>query len=249
MTAIFKREFKAYFTTPVGYIVLAAFYFFLGLYFYIVYSAGSPQIPVINIQMATVATFLMPIITMRLMSEDRRQKIDQALITAPVKLSGIVLGKFFAAFAVYALCFAPTVIFEIIVASKVSVNVLSYLYSLLGMLLLGGALIAIGMFISCLTESPAISAILTLVINILVLYMSNFASMISVPAGSETFFGKIWEKIVSAFVVFIEKAGFIAAVSDFANSVFSVSDVVYFVSIIAVFIFLSVRSLEKRRWS
>ncbi|MBO5321555.1 MAG: ABC transporter permease [Clostridia bacterium] len=249
MTAIFKREFKAYFTTPVGYIVLAAFYFFLGLYFYIVYSAGSPQIPVINIQMSTVATFLMPIITMRLMSEDRRQKIDQALITAPVKLSSIVFGKFFAAFAVYALCFAPTVIFEIIVASKVSVNVLSYLYSLLGMLLLGGALIAIGMFISCLTESPAISAILTLVINILVLYMSNFASMISVPEGSETFFGKIWEKIVSAFVVFIEKAGFIAAVSDFADSVFSVSDVVYFVSIIAVFVFLSVRSLEKRRWS
>lgn len=249
MTAIFKREFKAYFTTPVGYIVLAAFYFFLGLYFYIVYTAGSPQIPVINIQMATVATFLMPIITMRLMSEDRRQKIDQALITAPVKLSSIVFGKFFAAFAVYALCFAPTVIFEIIVASKVSVNVLSYLYSLLGMLLLGGALIAIGMFISCLTESPAISAILTLVINILVLYMSNFASMISVPETNETFFGKIWASIVSAFVVFIEKAGFIAAVSDFADSVFSVSDVVYFVSIIAIFVFLSVRSLEKRRWS
>jgi ABC-2 type transport system permease protein len=84
MGAIFKREFKSYFTTPVGYIFLAAFYFFLGLYFYIIYSAGSPQVEVINIQMASVVTFLMPILTMRLMSEDCRQKIDQALITAPV---------------------------------------------------------------------------------------------------------------------------------------------------------------------
>ncbi len=249
MTAIFKREFKSYFTTPVGYIFLAAFYFFLGLYFYMIYSSGSPEISAVIISMSSVAVFAMPIITMRLMSEDRRQKVDQALITAPVKLSSIVLGKFFAAFAVYALAFAPTVIFEIIIISKVSVNIMSYIYALLGILLLGGALIAMGMFISCLTESPAISAILTLVINILVLYMSNFASMISVPEGSEGFFGKIWEKIVSAFVLFIEKAGFISATEKFAENLFSVSDIVYFVSIIAIFIFLSVRSLEKRRWS
>ena len=169
MTAIFKREFKAYFNTPVGYIVLAAFYFFLGLYFYVYFAGGSPAVSEVIIQTATVAVFAMPIITMRLMSEDRRQKVDQALITAPVKLTHIVLGKFFAAFSVFALCYVPTIIFEIIVATKISVNVLSFLYALLGILLLGGALIAIGMFISCLTESPALSAILTLVINILVL--------------------------------------------------------------------------------
>ena len=249
MTAIFKREFKAYFNTPVGYIVLAAFYFFLGLYFYVYFSNGSPAVSEVIIQTATVAVFAMPIITMRLMSEDRRQKVDQALITAPVKLSHIVLGKFFAAFSVFALCYAPTVIFEIIVATKVSINILSYIYALLGILLLGGALIAIGMFISCLTESPALSAILTFVINILVLYMSNFASMVSVPEGATNIFGKAWEKIVAGFALFLEKAGFITAVQNFAENVFSVSDIVYFVSIIAIFVFLSVRSLEKRRWS
>ncbi len=249
MTAVFKREFKAYFTTPIGYIFLAAFYFFLGLYFYIVYSSGMPEIGIVVLSMSTVAVFAMPIITMRLMSEDRRQKVDQALITAPVKLSGIVLGKFFAAFAVYALAFAPTVIFEIIILSKVSVSVLPYIYALLGILLLGGALIAMGMFISCLTESPVISAILTLVINILVLYMGNFTSMITVPTDSTGFFGKIWAWLVSVFVLFLEKAGFIEIANKFAENVFSVADVVYFVSIIAVFVFLSVRSLEKRRWS
>lgn len=249
MTAIFKREFKSYFTTPVGYIFLAAFYFFLGLYFYMIYSSGIPEIGATIISTYSVAVFAMPVITMRMMSEDRRQKVDQVLITAPVKLSAIVLGKFFAAFSVFALAFAPTVIFEIIIASKVSVNILTYIYPLLGILLLGGALIAIGMFISSLTESPAISAILTLVINILVLYMSSFASMVKVPEGSEGFFGKIWEAIVSFCASFLEKAGFISVVENFAENVFSIVDIVYFVSIVAVFVFLSIRSLEKRRWS
>jgi ABC-2 type transport system permease protein len=79
--------------------------------------------------------------------------------------------------------------------------------------------------------------------------MSNFASMVKVPEGSTTVFGMAWEKIVKAFVTFLEKAGFISVVENFAENVFSVVDVIYFLSIIAVFVFLSVRSLEKRRWA
>ncbi len=233
MSAIFKREFKAYFTTPIGYIVLAAFYFFLGWYFSMMYSSGAPQVEIVIMAMSIVIVFTLPILTMRLMSEDRRQKVDQALITAPVKLTDIVLGKFFAALAVFAMGFLPTVIYEIIIATKISVNVLSYIYALFGMLLLGASLIAIGMFISSLSESPVVSAILTLVINILVIYMSNFASMINVK----------WLSNI------IEKAAFITVAENFGESIFKVVDIVYFLSIIAVFLFLSVRSLEKRRWS
>ena len=233
MSAIFKREFKSYFCTPVGYIVVAALYFFLGLYFSMIYSYGSPEIEMVIISMSTVVIFVMPIITMRLMSEDRRQKVDQALLTAPVGLTSIVLGKFFAALAVFAIGFAPSVIFEIIVASHLSVNIISFVYSLLGMLLLGSALIAIGMFISSLTESSVISAILTLVINILVLYMSSFAGMIKV-----TWIANI-----------IEKAAFVNVFENFGENVFSISDIVYFLSISAAFLFLCVRSLDKRRWA
>ena len=217
MSAVFKREFKAYFTTPIGFIVIAAFYFFLGLYFSMIYSYGSPDIATVIVAMSTVIVFTMPVLTMRLMSEDRRQKVDQALLTAPVSLTSIVLGKFFAALAVFAIGFAPTVIFEIIV----------------GMLLLGSALISIGMFISSLTESPVISAILTLVINILVLYMSNFASMIK----------------VSWIATVVEKAAFISAFENFGENILSVADILYFVSISAAFLFLCVRSLDKRRWA
>lgn len=249
MTAIFKREFKSYFATPVGYIVLAAFYFFLGLFFYMIYSNGSPVVEAVVIQMASIAVFALPILTMRLMSEDRRQKVDQVLITSPVSLTGIVMGKFLAALSVFGMCFLPTIIFEILIAVEVKVNVLYYLYSLLGIMLLGGTLIAIGMFISCLTESPAISAILTLVINILVLYMAQFASMITVPEEGSGWFDWIWSKIVGGFVLLLEKLSFVNNVQNFASNIFSVSDIIYFLSIIAVFLFLSVRSLDKRRWS
>ena len=209
MSAVFKREFRAYFTTPIGFIVIAAFYFFLGLYFSMIYSYGSPDTAMVIVAMSTVIVFTMPVLTMRLMSEDRRQKVDQALLTAPVSLTSIVLGKFFAALAVFAIGFAPTVIFEIIVASYVSVNVMSYIYALFGMLLLGSALISIGMFISSLTESPVISAILTLVINILVLYMSNFASMIK----------------VSWIATVVEKAAFISAFENFGENILSVANI------------------------
>ena len=233
MRAVFKRELRSYFSTPIGFIVLAALYFFLGLFFSIIYSYGSPDVSQVIVAMSTVIVFTMPVITMRLMSEDRRQKVDQALLTAPVSLTSIVMGKFFAALALFAIGFAPTVIFEIIVASYVSVNIMSYIYAVLGMLLLGSALIAIGMFISSLTESSVVSAILTLVINILVLYMSSFASMINVE----------WVANI------LEKAAFITVFENFGENVFSVSDIVYFISISAAFLFLCVRSLDKRRWA
>ncbi len=233
MTAIFKREFKAFFATPVGYIVLAAFYLFSGYFFTLIYQMGSPEVHNIIMTMSIIIVFVTPLLTMRLMSDDKRMKTDQALLTAPVSLHSIVLGKFFAALSVFALGFAPTFIFEMIVLSMVEVNFLSYLYALLGAILLGAALIAIGMFISSLTESSVVAAILTFVINILIIYASNLSSMIQVP----------W--IATA----IEKIAFINAFNNFGSTVFSIPDVFYFLSITAAFLFLSVRSLEKRRWA
>ncbi len=233
MTAIFKREFKAYFSTPIGYIFLAAFYFFLGIFFFTLFSNGSPAISEILSSMSTVIFFLLPVITMRTMSEDKRQKIDQILLTSPVKLSSIVLGKFFAALAVFAIGFAPTLIFEIIFAAFVSVNIFSYLYSLLGIMLLGGTLIAIGIFISSLTESTVVSAIITFLINIVLILITLFTSIIQ----NETIV-----KIISAI-------SFTNVFQSFSDTVFSIADIIYFLSFIAAFLFLSVRSLEKRRWS
>ncbi len=233
MNAVFKREFRSYFSTPIGYILVAALYFFLGVYFSTIYTYGSPDVSTVVMAMSIVIVFTLPMLTMRLMSEDKRQKVDQVLLTAPIKLTAIVMGKFWAAMAVFAIGFIPTVIFQIIVATYVSVNIMATIYSLIGVMLLGGALIAIGMFISSLTESSVVSAILTLVINIVVIYMSSFAGLINVEWISKI----------------LEKAAFITAFESFGESIFSITDIVYFLSIIAVFLFLCVRSLEKRRWS
>ena len=97
MLAVFKREFKSYFTNPLGFIILAVIYFFLGLGFSQIYSAGAPfvEYAVLFVAQMGLLYFVIPVITMRLFSDERRTKTDQVLFTAPVKLINIVLGKFF----------------------------------------------------------------------------------------------------------------------------------------------------------
>ncbi len=234
MTAVFKREFKSYFTSPLGYVFLAIFLFFQGNFFVTLYSYGSPTVEAIFPSMGTVVILVTPVLTMRLLSEDRRQKVDQALLTAPVSVGGIVLGKFFAALAVYAVAFTPTLLFQVIVSAlTASVNWLVYLNGLLGALLIGAALVAIGMFISSLTESPIISCILTLVTFLLLMVSTSLASLT----------GKEWVMTAA------EKIAFINLFSSFSGSVFHVVDVIYLASIAAVFVFLSVRMVERRRWA
>lgn len=249
MLAVFKREFKSYFTTPIGYIVLAAFFFFLGWMFYMAYASSVAAVEDCIMMTYIVSVFILPVLTMRLMSDDRRQKVDQVLLTAPVKASSIVFGKYLAAMSVYALAFTPTIIFEIIFASHATVNYLTYLYALLGALLFGGVLIAIGMFISSLTESPAVSAMLTLLVNVAIMFMENFIALLPTPSGGTTFWAKVWENVIAFVTALLEKAALVTTFSAFSETIFKVTDVVYLLSIIFVFVFLNIRSLEKRRWS
>ena len=170
---------------------------------------------------------------MRLLSEERRQKIDQALLTAPVTISSIVLGKFLASVAVYALAFSPVVLFELIVTLLSTPNWLVFLNAWLGAMLIGAALIAIGMFISALTESPIISCILTLIAFLLLMVLPSLASL----SGIE------WVAAAA------NKIAFVNLFSSFTSSIFHVVDVVFLLSVIAVFVFLSIRAVERRRWA
>ncbi|MBQ1186976.1 MAG: ABC transporter permease [Clostridia bacterium] len=233
MSAIFKREFKSYFTSPLGYVYLAIFLFFEGYFFVNLFGYGSPNNEIIFPSLSIVVVLVTPVLTMRLLSEERRQKIDQALLTAPVSVTGIVLGKFFACLAVYALAFSPVVLFEIIVTLLSSPNWLIFLNAWLGAMLVGAALIAIGMFISALTESPIISCILTLITFLLLMVLPSLAALSEVQ----------W--VIDA----ANKMAFVNLVSSFTSSIFSVVDVIFLVSIVAVFVFLSIRAVERRRWA
>lgn len=250
MTAIYKRELKSYFTNPIGYIVLTIFFFFLGMFFSMYYEIGTPDIAgvMFNGTMLIVVMIALPILTMRLMSEDKRQKVDQVLFTAPVKLSSVVLGKYLASFTVFVIAFLPTVVFEMIFATMVSVNIFSYLYALLGMFLLGGAIIAIGLFFSCLTESAAVAAMFSIIVNIISVVITEVISSIKMPDGT-TFFDNLLRKVLTVVVAILEQFDFVNRASGFVDNVLRVQDIIYFLSVIVIFLFLSVRSLEKRRWS
>ena len=233
MTAVFKRELKNYFSSPLGYVVLAALFFFSGIFFTLIYSAGYGDISYVFSSMFTIIMFAVPILTMRLISEELKQKTDQALLTAPVSIIGIVTGKFLAALAIFALGFAPTLIYQIILTFQLSLNWRLYFSTLLGVLLYGAALISIGLFISSLTESQVVSAVLGIVVSMLIALMDGFSSMIN-----NTFLSSV-----------VEKLSFMGRFETFSAGILDFSNVIFFLSICAVFIFLTVRALEKKRWA
>ena len=170
---------------------------------------------------------------MRLISEDRRQKVDQALLTAPVSVTGIVMGKFLAALTLYGAGFAITLLYQLIIAFYITTNWLVYLYALLGALLLGAAIISIGMFISSLTESPVVSAAITFGVILASMMISSYSSQVTSP---------ILQKVCTALA-------FVDRFYNFSSSTLNLADIVYMLSIAAVFVFLTVRSVEKRRWA
>lgn len=233
MSAIFKREFKSYFSTPIGFVIVAAFVLFSGMFFSVIYASGSPNIEAVVSTLSTVVIFATPFITMRLISEDRRQKVDQALLTAPISVTDIVLGKFFAALALFCLGISVTLVYQFIVTALVSVNWLIFLYSFLGIILLGCVMVSIGMFISSLTESPVVSAALTFAVFLAVMLLGSYA------ASND-----------SAVLTAINSAvSFIDRFNSFCTGIFNLADVVYMVSVTFLFIVLTVRSVEKRRWA
>ena len=236
MSAVYKRELKSYFSSPLGYAFVAALVFFEGFFFFDMFASSYGGIAYLFSNMITICMFAIPILTMRLFSEERKAKTDQALFTAPVSLFSVVFAKFLSALTVFGISFSPTIIFQIILASRVSdsdVNWMMFGSVLIGVLLYGGSLIAIGLFVSALTESQVISAVLGIVISLLVLYIDNFASMISVEWLSN---------VVSALSFRGRYEAMAVGIIDFSN-------ILFFLSVIGIFLFLTERSLERRRWA
>lgn len=234
MVAIYKREMKAYFTSLITYFFFAVFFAVEGLLFSFLYENGSTTVSAIPFAYPVYLTvFLIPLLTMRTISEDKRQKVDQVLLTAPVSVSAVVLGKFLACLSVYAIAISPLFIYQIIVAYYATVNWLLFAYSVLGTLLLGATLIACGIFISSLTESTALAAVLTIGVNIVLMFISSIVSMTGISWLAE---------ITDSFAL-------MDRYTAFAEGVFSIPDIIFYLSYIAVFIFLTVRSVEKRRWA
>lgn len=155
MRAIFKREMRAYFASPVGYVVVAAMLALYGFFYYQVMAIGSSSyITQVFSTMFMFSMMIMPIITMRSMSDDRKNKTDQALITAPVSVTGIVMGKFLAALGVYFIANTLALLPAITMGFFSSAFPWGILFgNYIGTLLYGAAMISIGVLLSGLTIS------------------------------------------------------------------------------------------------
>ena len=233
MTAIYKRELKGYFTSPLGYIVLVVYLALYGYMFSMLYAAGVPETSMIFSSFSFITAFLIPVLTMLLFSEERRQKTDRALLTAPVSLTGIVMGKFLAALTVFGLSQAITLIYQTIFAFNVTVDWISYISCLVGTLLMAAALIAVGLFISSLTDSQIVAAVISIAVSVMLFSLDGFLSGVKV------------EWIVTA----LQWVSFQGRYYTFIEGLFDIANTVYFISFSAVFLFLTVRVQESKRWA
>lgn len=234
MGAILKRELSSYFNSATAYVVMAVFFLFSGFFFYsYCFLYNTTSLAGVYGNMFIIILFLVPIITMKTFAEEKRQKTDQALLTSPVSLTEIVFGKFLGAFVLYSICCCIFLLYAIIISFFAAPDWTVILCTFLGIELLGASLIALNVFISCLTESMIIAAVAGLALGLLISMMSNIISMISVE----------W------ITFLLEKINFINYYTNFTYGILSITDIMFFLSVTGLFLFFTVRALEKRRWS
>ena len=235
MKAIFKRELSSYFNSPLIYIILSVFLCASSLFFmmYNMFS-GSPDLYNVFYGMNTILLFLVPMITMRLFSEEKTQKTDQLLLTSPNTITSVVMGKFLSAFLIYAIMISVTVIFAVIIAIFTNFDVKSFLVIYTGSLLLGAAFVSIGLFVSSAIGNVLTSALVTFGI----LMVSYYAEMIPQLLGNPALLTKIFSFISLS-----------SRYEDFVMGLLSIDGIIYYLSFAGIFIFLTIRIIDKKRWS
>lgn len=286
MLAIYKRETKSYFTGMIGYVIVAVMLAFLGLYFTnynLMYA--SPDFSSVLYTCTLIMLFLVPAVTMRSFAEERRNRTDQLLLTSPVSIPAIVMGKFLAQLTVFAVPLAVAAVMPLLLTAFGKVSLVSSYAALFGFLLLGGACVAIGTWISALTENQIVAYLATFGL-LLVCYLMNgiktmftsgsllafivfsvllaVASLLvgilcrSLPLGCGVFCAgavalfllfqlrPAW--LLSAFDAVLSALALFVPFGNIVSGMFSLTGILYYLSVIGLFLFLTGQALERRRW-
>ena len=235
MTAIYQREMRSYLTSAVGYVFLAVFYAIAGYYFFATsLVSNSTDLSYVFSNLFSIVIFLVPMLTMRLFSEERKQKTDQLFYCAPVTLWSVVLGKFLAAVGVLCVSLAGTGLYLVILSRYTTLAVGSLVAHYLAFALLGACYIAVGLFMSTLTDSQITAAVLALAANML-LQLGEMSSV----------------NTVSPYLPFLPALMKCIALNQhyaqIASGVFYPTDVGYFIAFAAVFLCASVGVLAGRK--
>lgn len=288
MKAIYKRELRSYFTSMTG-CAFAAFLTVIGGVYFMVYNltSGYPYFSYSLSGVIFAVLITVPVLSMKCFAEERKNKTDQLLLTSPVSLTKIILGKYFAMITVFAIPCLIYCLFPLIIKFQGNAHLLVDYSSILAFYLLGCVFIGIGMFLSSLTESPVIAAISTFGFLFFLYMLDNLLNYIPTSALSGVIItililslaaGLIYHitknhviagtvetagVVISIAVYFIKSSVFENFIHDilehfvltgvfynFAqNYIFDIGGLLYYLSVIILFIFLTVQTFQKRRWS
>lgn len=287
MFAIYKKELRSYFVNMSGYVFIAFLLLFAGIFVTAVnLKSAMASVEYALSSMTMVFLFIIPILTMRSLAEERHARTDQLLYSLPLRVTDIVLGKYLAMLTVFLIPVGIISIYPILLSAFGTVHFAASYGAILAFFLLGAALIAICMFMSALTESQIIAAVLSFGV-LLACYLMNgiavlipstaIASYLALMAVSILFALVVWFMTKNAVVTLAAAAICILPLSatyyfnrpafeglfpdllstlsvfdrfnNFVMGIFDVTAIVYYLSIIAFFLFLSIQSVEKRRWS
>lgn len=234
MAAIFKREFKAYFHTPLGYTIIAVAWFFTGYYFftYNIYG-GTTDFSQLFSLLFSVVLFLIPVLTMRLMSEEKKTRTDQLLLTAPISRVAIILGKYFSALCVFLIAISGTLVTAVIASCYGKVDWPCVIGNFLGLILLGIAQIAICLFLSSITESQVIAAVLGFAVSLFLMLIDAISYVVS-------------NRFLQMFFSYIS---FNERYAPFTLGVVELKNIVFFISVAALFCAFSTAVAERKRWN
>ncbi len=233
MLAIYKKEIRSYFVNPIGYIYVALFLAISSLLFtYTTLYSGTCETSVYFTFMLYLFVVLIPLLTMRMISEEKKTKTEQILLTTPVSLFSVVFAKFLAAFTLFAGTLLASCLNFVVLYFYGTPNTAIMFSTTVGILLIGAAFVAIGIFVSACTENQLVSAFVTIVAIASTLVIGILANY--VPFTPLRVVMK-WLSVFDRFYVF-------------TYGYFDLVAILYYISILVIFIFLTVRVLEKRRW-
>ena len=287
MIAIYKRDLKGFFTGMMGYVLLAFFLAVGGLYFTVMnLMSGYPDLSYTLYNNLFVLLVLVPLLTMRSFAEERRARTDQLLLTSPVPLWRIVLGKYLAVLSVFGMAVLVFALYPLILSRGGAVSYRQSYAALLAFFLLGAACIAIGVFLSSLNENQIVAAVCSFFVLLLAYLMPSIQTLFTVGsalamgvflvlavlgAAYAGWHSRSWGLGLGVFTVccaailvlfWLRSAALTSAFSSllgalclfspfekFVSGLFSLSAVVYYLSVTALFLFFTCQTLEKRRWN
>ncbi|MQY60861.1 ABC transporter permease subunit [bacterium] len=249
--AIFKKEIKTYFTSPIAYVVITVFLVLIGFFFYsLIWWFNSQSLQMaqnqyyyqqLNINqmvysplfqnMSIILLLMIPLLTMRLFSEEKKINTDELLYTCPISINQIILGKYFASLFVLLAMLLLTGILSIFTFAYGNPELAPILNGYLGLFLMGAAFIAVGIFFSSLTENQIVAAILTFG-TLLLFWILNWASYSA---------GGIWKGVLNYL-------SFIQHFDDMTRGILDTTDLVYYLSFIFLGLFLTHSVIQSRRW-